>query len=407
MNILPLENAGAAHIGYQQRVKEDNIKRIFDLVRGGKCKSRAELVRAMQLSATSVSGLVEELSASGLITETGPQQTSQPGRRPISLRFNADARQIVVFSVGCQGVQYTLLNLGCEVMERLFVPVDASSLDLKDSGDIYAGVFEDLLFHRAKKFDPQRAQLIGMTYPGHYVEADRAICLRTLLHTSVSLDALLRFQKRVNLPFYLGNRTMCMAYAEKTSMEASDAAGAADLLFVTVRNGISGALIYGGSLFSGPTNVAGEIGHVSIDCNGLPCVCGNTGCLERYVNQNAILENAQKACADAGLEPPPSLEALAERYLDVLAVAQTLDHAADLLAHGLYSALCVSGVRRVILGGGIEVLGERFLRRLYRDLCARSLLIRHLDLSYAQLGADSDSIGLVQYYLDKHFTITI
>ena len=55
MKYLPLDAVGTGRVGYQQQVKEANIKRIFDLVRSGKCKSRAELVRMMQLSATSVS----------------------------------------------------------------------------------------------------------------------------------------------------------------------------------------------------------------------------------------------------------------------------------------------------------------------------------------------------------------
>ena len=65
MKYLPLETASPGRPGYQQQVKEANIKRIFDLVRSGKCESRAQLVRAMQLSATSVSVLVEELTARG------------------------------------------------------------------------------------------------------------------------------------------------------------------------------------------------------------------------------------------------------------------------------------------------------------------------------------------------------
>ena len=62
MKYLPLDAVGTGRVGYQQQVKEANIKRIFDLVRSGKCKSRAELVRMMQLSATSVSAHVEAIS---------------------------------------------------------------------------------------------------------------------------------------------------------------------------------------------------------------------------------------------------------------------------------------------------------------------------------------------------------
>lgn len=85
MKYLSLDRSEDRRPGYQQLIKEKNIKRVFDLVRGGRCASRAELVRAMHLSATTISALVEELVGEGLLLETGPTLTSLPGRRPMSL----------------------------------------------------------------------------------------------------------------------------------------------------------------------------------------------------------------------------------------------------------------------------------------------------------------------------------
>ena len=407
MRYLPLESAPVGHLGYQQKVKESNIKRIFDLVRSEQCKSRAELVRTMQLSATSVSGLVEELKARGLISEAGPQQTSQPGRRPISLNFNRDARQIVVFTIDFTGVHYTLLNLGCEVLETAFLPVDEAQLDPDDSGNTYAAAFEELLEKHAPKFDAGRTILVGISFIGQALEEERALSLRPRMDTQISEASLRRFQRRIGLPMGFANRTKCMAYAEKKIMDAeSDASpGGQDMLYVAIRHGVSGALIHEGKLFSGRYSVAGALGHITIDHNGRPCPCGSAGCLERYVSLDAILARAQQACRDAGIAAPESLDAL-PGFLETPAVVEALNQSADLLASGLYSALCVTGARRIVLGGGIEMLGEGFLRRLYHSLCARSLFIRTLDLSYAQLGPESDSIGLAQYFLDQTYTIT-
>ena len=99
MKYIPVERPDIGRTGYQQQVKEGNIKRIFDLVRCGKCKSRAEIVRCMDLSATSVSVLVEELTARGLIQEIGPTHTTLPGRRPISLRKKPSTGQWFVVEI--------------------------------------------------------------------------------------------------------------------------------------------------------------------------------------------------------------------------------------------------------------------------------------------------------------------
>ena len=78
MKYLALETQLDQRVGYQQFIKEQNIKRVFDLVRSGRCASRAELVRTMHLSATTISALVEELHEDGLVIETGPTLTSTP-----------------------------------------------------------------------------------------------------------------------------------------------------------------------------------------------------------------------------------------------------------------------------------------------------------------------------------------
>lgn len=408
MKYLPLEKTGAGHTGYQQRVKEANIKRIFDLVRSKKCKSRAEIVRHLNLSATSVSVLVEELANRKLIDETGPTQTSLPGRRPISLRLNRDAHHMAIFSVSHEGVRFALLNLDCEILENRFFPLDSRTITDPDPGEVYARLFDEILRKRVKRFDPTKTVMIGVSFPGFYMERDQLFHTAPALGFPLSEASIRRFQERVGMPVYLLNSTRSMAYAEKKFLDAVDpsAPETRDLVFVRLQEGINCAIISGGDIYPGPFNVSGEIGHFTIDYQGRPCPCGNRGCLERYVNQSAILEDARQAALEAGIEPPETLEALAERYPDEPALFASVQRLARLLAFGLYSIMCSSGMRSIALGGSIQVLGEPFLREVYHALMSRTLLIRHLDLSYAQAGPDAEILGVAQHFLDKVFTIT-
>ena len=181
MKYLPQEKPGSGHSGYQQQVKEANIKRIFDLVRSGKCKSRAEIVRHMNLSATSVSVLVEELANRKLIDETGPAQTTLPGRRPISLRLNKSAHHMAVFVVKPEGVRFALLSLECRILEERFFPLDCRTLNGDNAGEAYIQLFDDILRNRSKRFNPSRAVMIGVCFPGMYIEQDH------LFHTEPAL----------------------------------------------------------------------------------------------------------------------------------------------------------------------------------------------------------------------------
>lgn len=408
MKYLPLDNAGAAHGGYQQQVKEGNIKRIFDLVRSGRCKSRAQLVREMNLSATSVSVLVEELAARRLIDETGPTQTSLPGRRPISLRLNGDAHQMPVFSLQREGVRYTLLNMDCRVLESAFFPLDSAQLTEADRGQSYVRLFVDVLNQHAKRYDPARALVLGVCFPGFYVESEHIFFTQPTLGFSIPEDAMVELRQLVKLPVYMFNRTRSLAYAEKKRLDSAnpDDPEMQDMIFVEIGDGIHSAMISKGRFYAGPSNVSGEIGHLSIDYHGRPCPCGNAGCLERYVSLNAILEDARQACLTAGIEPPESFDDLARRYPDEPVLLACVERSAELLAFGLYGLLCATGMRRVVLGGGIEALGEPFLRRVDSALRARAMLIHHLYLSYAQVGPDAESVGIAHHFLDKVYTIT-
>jgi len=409
MKYLPLDTAGASRAGYQQQVKEANIKRIFDLVRSGKCKSRAELVRAMKLSATSVSVLVEELEARDLISETGPAHTTLPGRRPISLRMNSDERQIAVFTLRRDGVLYALLNLACEVVESRLFPLEAAGLCKEDAGDAYAALIEDMLTRRARRFNRKKALAVGICFPGVYIQSEGMFSNLSALGVNFSEASIRRLRDRLRLPVYLFNVTKCLAYAEKKHMDAlkPDDPETLDMIFVEIHDRISSALISRGSIYTGPLNTSGEIGHMTLMYGGRRCPCGNEGCLERYVNQSAILEDARAACEAAGTEAPATLEALARRYPDEPALNAAVMNSAHMLASGLYSVLVSSGLRRVVLGGGIEVLGEPFLRELRRELKRRDVLMRHVYLDYAQAGPDAESVGLAQYFLDKIYTITV
>ena len=408
MKYLPLDAAGVNRIGYQQQVKESNIKHIFDLVRSGKCKSRAELVRTMKLSATSVSVLVEELAARQLITETGPAHTTLPGRRPISLKLNKNERQIAVFTLQRGGVRYALLNLACEVLESRMFPLEAASLPKEDAGDAYAGLIEDVLKNRARRFSRKKALAVGICFPGVYLQSEGIFSNISALGVNFSEASMIRLRDALHLQVYLFNVTKGLAYAEKKHLDAINPDGpeTMDMVYVEIHDRISSALIGHGNIYTGPHNASGEIGHMTLQYDGRPCPCGNKGCLERYVNQSAILNDARKACKAAGLEPPGTLEELGRRYADEPALNASVMNSADMMAAGLYSVMVSSGLRRVVLGGGIEVLGEPFLQALRQALKHRVVLIHQLDLSYAQAGPGAESVGLAQYFLDKIYTIT-
>lgn len=395
------------HISYQQRVKESNIKRIFDLIRGGRCTYRSELGQLLNLSATSVSVLVEDLTSRGLIYESGPQQTFAPGRRPISLQINGDCRQMAVFTLSDRGVRFSLIDLNSQFLEELFVELNSHTLDDGDAGEVYTRLFEDILRNRSRKLKMDRLAMIGIVYPGVYLENTHLFGMKLAMGTTISEESIRGFQALYGVPVCVSNSAMSMAYYEKKRLEtlSPDQTDIQNMLLVNVSEGISGALLVDGELFTGPVSPAAKIGHLCIDYQGIPCVCGSRGCLSKYINRGLILQRLQEIAAQAGLPVPQSLEELSEAFLCQNAVDGVLDDLAEKLAAGLYSCICLYGVRKLTLGG-IEGLGRPFLEKLYRKLSSRNQSWGPLNLSYADIGPEGVTLGITNYFLDKVMTIT-
>ena len=71
--------------------------------------------------------------------------------------------------------------------------------------------------------------------------------------------------------------------------------GASEMAYVMLSSGIGGGLILEGRLYRGARGVAGEIGHVTLDENGLMCRCGSRGCLETMVGAAALTEQLRRS----------------------------------------------------------------------------------------------------------------
>ena len=419
------ESAGSLEkLTNQQLIKEENIKCLFNLLNRNRELARADMVRMTGLSPTTVSALVDELVRENLVVETGYARTMQTGRKPINLRINAGGRQIPVFSFSRWGVRYTLYNLLLEPMESIFVPLDAerfggfdedASEPNPDAGGEYAQLMWDVLNRKSRLYKPELALVVCICFPGIYLPDEKKFTL-SCMHVSFRLETLLALERELHVPVFFGNSSQSLAYAEKKRVDDCGCA-TDDLIYVNVCEGVGAGIITGGEMFNGKNNFAGEIGHVSINYNGKPCSCGGRGCLEQYVNVGEVIERCEKIMAFR-----PESDKLMEAYpqgkmtLDMIGKAYDagdteiihyVDSVAAQLFAGIYSVVCVTGIRRVIIGGGIEELGEGFLKRL-RFLAKRTngnVLMHGLTLEYGGIAAEQSGIGVAEYFIDKVFEI--
>jgi glucokinase len=62
-----------------------------------------------------------------------------------------------------------------------------------------------------------------------------------------------------------------------------------DMAMFTLGTGVGGAMIFGGRIWHGMNGMAGEFGHMTVEPEGVPCGCGNRGCIEQYASATAVV----------------------------------------------------------------------------------------------------------------------
>ena len=147
-------------------------------------------------------------------------------------------------------------------------------------------------------------------------------------------------------------------------LAAHDHAPADDLAFVALGTGLAAGLMLDGRLRRGPHRAAGEIGHLRYVPDGLPCKCGQSGCLERYASGSAL--DAAWGPSRTGRPAPVEVFEAAEAG-DEHAVA-VRDEFVAAVAAAVRILVLTCDLGRIVVGGGVSQLGEPLLRALTVEL---------------------------------------
>ncbi|MEV6961011.1 ROK family protein [Streptomyces sp. NPDC051207] len=230
------------------------------------------------------------------------------------------------------------------------------------------------------------ASAAGVAVPGIVDAASGvAVYAANLGWRDVPLRALLA--ERLGTPVALGHDVRTGGLAEG---RVGAGRGADRFLFVALGTGIAGAIGIDGRVEAGAHGFAGEIGHVVVRPGGLPCPCGQRGCLERFASAAAVSEAWARVCGDPDADAADCAKAVEAGDARAVRVWQ---EAVDALADGLVTALTLLDPRTLIIGGGLAEAGETLFSPL-RDAVRRRLTFQKLpSLVPAALGDTAGCLG--------------
>ena len=147
-------------------------------------------------------------------------------------------------------------------------------------------------------------EAIGVGLPG-LVDVERGMMVDglNLVPEFAHVALAERLEAATGLPAFVDNDANALALGE---WMFGAARGVSSLVLLAAGTGVGGAIIADGALVRGAGGLAGEWGHVSLDPDGPPCLCGARGCLHTYVGGQSLAEAACRAAAgrpDSRLAP--------------------------------------------------------------------------------------------------------
>jgi len=210
------------------------------------------------------------------------------------------------------------------------------------------------------------------------------------------------FQKKIDKPFYVENDANVAALAESVAGVSS---GTSSSVFITLGTGIGSGIIIGGRIWSGAHGIGGELGHMILELDGVPCTCGNRGCVERYCSATAIIRMAReqvsvhpdslilrlaeqdplkinaKIVIDAAREGDPTAEKIYRRFIACL--AQTIANVINFLDPEM-----------IVLGGGVSKAGDYLLSSV-REAVPQYVIFNDQPMPHIELATLSSDAGII------------
>ncbi len=368
--------------------------------------SRLEISQRSGLSAATITHVVAELLAEGIVVEAGSAE-SEGGRPRTILALNPAYGYFVGVDVGETRVCIELFDLTLRSLRTVTHPLSPD--DNRPSRvvrHIVAGV-DTVLADAA--IPVGQVVGIGVGVPG---VVERAGNVRVHAPSwgwhAVPLLALLA--ERITLPIALDNGAKAMAQAE---LWFGAGRGMNDLAVLLIGTGIGAGIITQGALYRGATNGAGEWGHTTLALDGRPCRCGSRGCLEAYAGAAGIMASLRDASPGSPLlgetddqEGTITALAAAARQGDPRAV-RVLEDTTHYLGAGIATLINLFNPQRIVIGGWVgQQIGPSILPRL-REVVARYALGQPLAASgivLGQLGQDAVAMGAATLALDVFLT---
>ncbi|MDQ0559349.1 putative NBD/HSP70 family sugar kinase [Rhizobium mesoamericanum] len=265
-----------------EQAKSHNRRVVIEAIRTNGPLSRAALARLTALSTQTVSNIVEELEGAELLKAEAPQKAAR-GQPITPYSINPNGAYSIGLELERDHAVGVLTDLSGNVRARVEKAVDRPTP--AEAMPILAGIVDEL--QRSFPFDRTRLLGAGIAMPGRYAAEGVTSLSPVTLPGWQDYPVARELAELIGVPVLIENDATAAAIGERLYGVAR---GLSSFVYLFLGGGIGAGMFLDGHLYKGSRNNAGEIGHMIVVPNGLACVCGKRGCLDRYVSLGSAYE---------------------------------------------------------------------------------------------------------------------
>jgi predicted NBD/HSP70 family sugar kinase len=262
----------------QEMARPFNRRIVLECIRNQGPQTRGSIAERVGLTVQTVSTIVRELEDQGYIL---PVREAPKGRGlpPTTLHLNPDGGYAIGVSVTPLGVDAALINLVGDILGSVTRPCSHPS-----PNQAFALIEELVAEMRALRPDG-RMLGVGFAMPGPFDVQAMSFVGPTTLDGWSNVPVRPRLEEVTKLPSFIAVDTVAAALGVRLYGEG---AAIDQFYYLHLGVGLGGVMMQDGVPIRGAWGNAGEIGHITAVPDGLPCPCGNAGCLERYLSLDSF-----------------------------------------------------------------------------------------------------------------------
>ncbi|WP_370402292.1 ROK family protein [Sulfitobacter sp. JB4-11] len=342
-------------------------QRVFEHVRANGAAARADITRALDISAGSATTLTADLIAAGYLCEVvGPPREQGRGRPPVALAVVPEAAHVIGIKLSYKSHTAVLTNFAGEMIADLTLPASDKRLALPDLMEEVVTLIDRLLALRDLGREDIHAVGIGM--PGIIDPANGLVHWSSLLQNrDENLAA--AFAVHFDMPVYLDNDANALTLGE---LWFGAGRAMSDFAVVTIENGVGMGMVLDNCLYRGAHGMGLELGHTKVQLDGALCRCGQRGCLEAYLADYALTREAAVAL-DYAFDDIRSRQEVLDVLLREAEAGQTaartiFRRAGRYLSLGLSNVVQLFDPELIILSGERMQHGDLFVTEIMEEM---------------------------------------